>query len=329
MSTVSPRQTLERDSFPDTSRERLRFLINFAALAPSTHNTQPWLFRVEADYIDVFLDESRWLEVADADKRELHISVGCALENLVVAAEHYGFRPSVTHFPDATNTALVARVELPLEEPTPEHDATLFQALLTRHTNRRAYDSRPVSESVLEQLKACVTEAGLELITSQDVTLKHRVDKLLVEADARQFADPLWREELGRWIGAGAFGQAWLLAKLAQLAVTYLDIGKSTAERDSEALMSAPVLAALVSRENDRLSQVLSGRAFERVFLRAESLGLRLHPMNQVLQVPDLKREFSGVLPRADIFPQLCFRLGYAEAEAARSPRRPLEEVLV
>ena len=330
MPTLSPRQTLEHEPFPPAPRDRLMFLLNFATLAPSTHNTQPWLFRVEADYIDVFLDERRWLKIADADKRELHLSVGCALENLAIAAEHYGFRPRVTYFPDETNAALAARVELPpIEVPALEHAAPHFRALLTRHTNRGVYADKQVSEDVLEQLRACVTEDGLGLVTSQDVVLKHRIDKLMVEADARQSADPAWREELGHWMGAGAFGQAWLVAKLAQLAVTYLDSGKSTAKKDSEALMSAPVLAVLVSRTNDRLSQVLAGRAFERVFLTAEHLGLRLHPMNQVLQVPDLKKELSASLPRADSYPHLCFRLGYADAEASRSPRRPLREVLV
>ena len=84
-------------SLPD----RLRFLVRYAVLAPSSHNTQPWRFHIAADRIDLFLDESRWLKVADADQRELHISLGCALENLLVAAEHFGLGPQ-TEYPSGS-----------------------------------------------------------------------------------------------------------------------------------------------------------------------------------------------------------------------------------
>lgn len=70
--------------------DQLRILIGYAILAPSSHNMQSWKFRVEDDRIDLFLDFQVWLRVADNDQRELHISAACALENLLVAAEHFG-----------------------------------------------------------------------------------------------------------------------------------------------------------------------------------------------------------------------------------------------
>ena len=57
-------------------------LVYYARLAPSTHNTQPWKFVIGRREIDVFVDESRWLRVADPFRRELHISLGCAIESL-------------------------------------------------------------------------------------------------------------------------------------------------------------------------------------------------------------------------------------------------------
>ena len=94
--------------------ERLRFLVRYAILAPSSHNTEPWLFRVPDDRIDVRLDFSRWLKVADDDQRELHISVGCALENLLVAAEHFGLAHTAVLLPDALALAILATVLLGL-----------------------------------------------------------------------------------------------------------------------------------------------------------------------------------------------------------------------
>lgn len=76
--------------------DRLQFLSRYAILAPSSHNTQPWKFRVVDGQIEVFMDEERWLRVADDDQRELPLSIGCALENLLIAAEHFGLGHETT-----------------------------------------------------------------------------------------------------------------------------------------------------------------------------------------------------------------------------------------
>ncbi|RCV64972.1 hypothetical protein C5S53_06130 [Methanophagales archaeon] len=106
-------------------------------------------------------------------------------------------------------------------------------------------------------------------------------------------------------------------------------MGKGTAKKDSGVLMSAPLLAALSSPANDRRTQVKVGQALERVWLQATNLGIRLHPMNKILQLPEIKAEVTKLIPMGDVMPQLTFRLGYAEPETAYTPRRPLNEVLI
>ena len=83
---------IKEGDFPNnsSSEEKLTFLLNYAILAPSSHNSQPWKFNVTKDEILVFVDKSRRLQVADADQRELYVSLGCALENLIIAADHFG-----------------------------------------------------------------------------------------------------------------------------------------------------------------------------------------------------------------------------------------------
>jgi len=84
---------LSASQFPahGSARERLGFLLRYAILAPSTHNTQPWRFTTGSDRLLVYRDRSRWLQVADPSQRELHLSVGCALENLLIAARAFGY----------------------------------------------------------------------------------------------------------------------------------------------------------------------------------------------------------------------------------------------
>ncbi len=98
----------ERD-FPATSpiETQLGFLLRYAILAPSAKNSQPWCFAVRQNRIHLLADMRRRQLIQDPGERELYISLGCALENLLVAAEHFGFRHGVTYFPEPGTQELV------------------------------------------------------------------------------------------------------------------------------------------------------------------------------------------------------------------------------
>jgi hypothetical protein len=213
--------------------------------------------------------------------------------------------------------------------PSAFRDPALFDAITARHTNRRVYDGQPIPLDDLTRLQQCCVEPGIILDMTDHPAIKRRVDEMMIEADALQFANLAFREELAHWMAQGAFGASWLMARIAQLAVTYLNLGKSVSRKDSEVLLSAPVLAVISSHRDDRLAQVLAGQVFERVFLRATALGIRLQPMNQILQVPEIKAQVAALIPTPGLRPQMAFRLGYARAEQEHTPRRPLEEVLL
>ena len=328
---VTPRKINEKQ-FPwdKDSNEKLIFLLKYAILAPSSHNTQPWKFSVGEDEIRIFADQTRGLKVADPDQQELYISVGCALENLLIAAEHFNYGHQVTYFPKSDQEELVAIVKFkPQDQQVPLRDPALFNVIPTRHTNRKFYEERFIPQTDLQRLQNCCVEKGIWLHMTDDMEIKRKVDELIIRGDVIQFSDPAYREELGYWIGQGVFGTPWLLSKIGELAITYMNMGKGQAKKDSKVLMSAPILAALSSRMNDRKSQVKIGQVFERLCLMATLLKISVHPMNQILEIPELKTEVGKLIPMPDVFPQLTFRMGYAEPEKECTPRRPLEEVLI
>jgi len=307
--------------------DRLRFLLQYAVLAPSSHNTQPWKFRIDGNRIDILMDDERWLRVCDDDQRELHISVGCCLENLLVAADHFGLRYQVEYLPDSSEPLLAASVEF--MDGALERDRNLFQMITVRHTNHGEYDKGPIPEDVLEQLSGCCTEPNIHVQLTSDDSIKQKVDALVVQADAMEFADPAFREELGYWIGQGVFGTSWLMSKIGKLAVTHINMGSSTAKKDSAVLMSSPVLGLISSRDNSRETQIEVGQVYQRLSLIAASFGIWCQPMSQIVQVGETKQEVAKLQTDPHLFPQLPFRLGFAESEKHRTPRRSVEEVLV
>ena len=74
-----------------TKTEQLKFLLNYAILAPSSHNTQPWLFKIVGDKIvELYADRTRALALVDPVDRALTISCGAALSHLLIAIRHFG-----------------------------------------------------------------------------------------------------------------------------------------------------------------------------------------------------------------------------------------------
>ena len=246
-----------------------------------------------------------------------------------MASEHFGMGHEVKLLPDSTNPMHAARVTFQRNgEPSQERPAILFNMIPVRHTNHSEYDPRPIPSEVLNQLRSVCIEDGVVIYLTADEETKFKVDELVVKADAIEFSDPAFREELGFWIGQGVFGTSWLMSKLGKLAVTHINMGESQAKKDSSVLMSSAVLGLISSERDDRVSQIKVGQVYERLSLFAASLGIWCQPMSQIVQVEDTKQKLAKFQTLPNTVPQHPFRLGYAEPEQHHTPRRKLTDVL-
>ncbi|MBV1724335.1 MAG: hypothetical protein KUA43_12905 [Hoeflea sp.] len=68
----------------------LDYLVHHATLAANSHNTQPWLFSGTAEQVTIRPDLSRATPAVDPDNHHLYASLGCAAENLSLAASAAG-----------------------------------------------------------------------------------------------------------------------------------------------------------------------------------------------------------------------------------------------
>jgi hypothetical protein len=118
-------------------------------MAASSHNTQPWRFAIDADAILISPDFSRRCPVVDPDDHHLFTSLGCAAENLLVAAASGGYRGHLAFDPSAGGET----VRVALERASPEPSA-LFESIPRRQCTRTTYDGRPVAAGDLARLEA-------------------------------------------------------------------------------------------------------------------------------------------------------------------------------
>jgi hypothetical protein len=324
------------NDFPanDSREEKLAFLLNYAILAPSSHNSQPWKFNVTNDSILVFADKSRWLQVADADQRELYISLGCALENLIIAADQFGYNTSVVYFPGENDLVAELLLQSAADFVTPSRDSRLFSAILSRQTNRNPFEPQDISDADLETIKSLCSDPDVGVFITRDSAIKKGFQDLVVQANGIQYSDANFKSELGHWLGQGVMGPTGVQAKMAQLEVVFLDVGPEQTEKDALLINSTPYLGFISTANNDRVSSIKAGRILERFWLCATALGISLHPMNQALEVQQTKANLTRLLSAQSEIMQMqqvqqAFRLGYAKPVLEHSTRRPLEEVLI
>jgi nitroreductase len=234
----------------------------------------------------------------------------------------------VTRSPGAEDESIVAQVAI-LDRPVASpRGANLFNAIVKRHTHHGRYRKRAVGAGALRTLMACKMEHDLELLLTPDAAIKRAVDKLMLQGDALALANPRYRKELADCIGEGSFGGPWLLSLAQEFAVAHLGVRKVIARGDHKALISSPVFGLISGHSGSNEARIKAGQLLERLYLAATALGLVLQPISQLLEVDQVRLNFSKLF-RAGGVPLMPFRLGYADTPGHRTPRRPLEEVLL
>ncbi|HEX6434549.1 MAG TPA: hypothetical protein VFZ87_09910 [Gemmatimonadales bacterium] len=312
-------------------QEQLKFLLQYAILAPSSKNTQPWRFSVGENTIGLFADLARCQTVADASRRELYISLGCALENLLVAAEQFGFRHQVHYFPHPGTEELAATIAVsPGGTPSVYRTGITLDTITRRHTTHGLYSNHQVITEARGRLARCCGDLGVRIDLTDDPAIRSRLVELNLHADEMEFADPAYRKELGHWVGEGVFGTPPLLSRLGELVLSRVNIGGVIGKRNAAVLSSAPLVGLISAPADDRTSQVRTGQALERVWLHATAMGMALQPMSQTLEIPSLRSELTRLIPGRGWVSEQMFRIGYAPGTSGQhAPRRPVEDVML
>ena len=328
-------------------------LVRAAILAANAHDTQPWRFRIAAGHIELFADRTRSIGAVDPLGRELEISLGCAIENLLVAAGANGYEPRLTLRPDSSHPDLVARVALTEGPPTA---SPLFDAIPRRHTDRTAYDTaRPVERGVLDELAALADDATASVVWLDAEPERGRFGELTVQATEVLIADPDQSRDDFAW-----YRQDWAEIQRRKDGITIdtaglsdpfrivvrvlppadrapLQLGWVDGTRDRHVATAAAFGLITVEDGADLAQRIAAGRVFQRIHLAATARGLAIQPLNQVFEradreaSADLEPHFGAAL--AALTPKrqalMAFRIGNPTVTPNLSPRRIAEEVLL
>jgi nitroreductase len=326
--------------FPNTGTpvEQLCFLLHYAVLAPSVHNTQPWLFKVVDDAVELYADRTRALPVIDPDDRELTISCGAALFHLRIALRYFGYTGTVILYPDADDPDLLARIQLGKSREASAEEQALFKMICKRRTNRQTFEQRAVPESVLIALQEAAHAQGAWLYIVQAEEERTAIADLIAMADRMQWADKHFRREWIAWthpshsqrrdgIPGDALDLGGLLSSISLRIGRTFDAGQGRAATDHQLAAGSPVLAVLGTNVDTPYDWLTAGQALEHILLYARSQEVWASFLNQPIEIPDMRLMLHTMIERVGS-PQLLLRMGYGP-EVPATPRRSVSEVLL
>ncbi len=324
----------ETRRIPATAPET-RDLVRYATLAPNGHNTQPWLFRPDEHGITILPDFDRRTPVVDPDDHHVFVSLGCAAENLALAAGVAGGAGEITFDPSGDGAV---RFDFGTGNGG---ERALFDAIPHRQSTRADFDGSTVGAAELRLLVAAATMPGVDLVLTTERPQMDRLRDLIVAGNTAQIGDPGFVAELKHWLrfspnaairaGDGLFSGAsgnpalpeWMGPWLFDRVFTV----KAETTRYSGQIASSAGIAVFVGAAADPAHWVQVGRACQRFALQATALGLKCSFLNQPVEVPGLRADLAALVGLPGRRPDLVMRFGRGAA-LPYSARRPVEAVM-
>jgi nitroreductase len=328
--------------------------LEFAILAPSPHNVQPWRVRIRDDTrAELLIERARTLPNEDTQGSFLVLTMGMFLETLRIAAAHQQFAVDVEIVQgfDAYSTAGLrswagehiefARLILsPAPGVVPEYDLDLIRR---RRTSRLPFHPTPVAPETTATLTAIAERHGHRYAQTSDPKLIERILEMNIAAVFEDLNHAPYRNELRSWLrySAGqslrhrdgldarcmnqhpaelwtAFHAGWLL----RFPVTRPWI----ARRYRSQIGPVPTMGFLCGPFWAPRDAFFTGQLLMRFWLECTRLGYYFHPYGNLVTNRPWAARLEATTGLADVW--LAFKIGQSDTPPA-SCRRSLEEILI
>lgn len=320
--------------------EDFTFLVECAIKAPSGHNTQPWKFENIENGIIIHPDFKRALPVVDADNYELYVSLGCALENMLIAGKQKGYSYKVS-YPEQSGSSIL--IDLTKDETGNIAPDLLFNEISKRQVTKTKYNDKPLSDDVLKQVGSCFNFEGISMLIFESKKKFEKIIPLIIEANNLQFNNRDFLNELVHWIRfskneaekkkdgiwSATMGMPGLGRFFGSLVMKNFVKSKSEEKRLIDLLEHTSGLAIFISDTNNAEAWVKTGQAFQRFGLTTTHLGVSHAHLNMPCEEVTVRQKFAKALGVEGCHPLLLIRYGYADKKMPYSYRRNFKDVVL
>jgi glycerol-3-phosphate cytidylyltransferase-like family protein len=316
-------------------KREIKQILEYTAIAPSSHNTQPWFVSVKDDIIYLHVDSSRGLKHSDPENRELYISLGASLQNTLYAVSNLGFKYSSEYFP-GKNEKIVAAISV---NTTRKRNSfrPMLDAMRRRHSNRNNYEDKVIPKKVIDNWSSLIDDLNIELNIIGDIGKRAEIAEVVADATKEAMSNKEFRNELSQWLrhnftsahdGMPGYGMNMpaVISFFSPLVIKNFNVGASQSKLEKRWITSSPVVV-IISGNDSILDWVKAGQAYERIVLDATTRGIRSATMAAAIETGQNYKKLMRIL-NSKKRPLVMFRLGYCEKVPKPTPKRTVEEII-
>jgi len=290
-------------------------LVRAAILAASPHNSQPWLFKVSNTRVELYANTERKSGALDPYLREQHIGLGCALENMMVAAAAHGYTATATLLPGKLapipydpKRQLVAQVNL---APGQQQKSALYDAIPDRHTNRNPYYLTVLPSDFINGVRELAAgEQDVRVFLFIADTDRTRIVDMISNANNVLYADPQVNQGSDKWVRrqwndvqkfrdglivdqAGNAPLESAIMKFTPRPLLRFSFRHGLLRTMSyrEVLHATPLFGTIAVRDRyDQEQNLRAGRIWQRAHLLATTYHVAGRPVNEAVELVDYQR---------------------------------------
>ena len=327
-----------------TLQERAFFLLKYAILAPSTHNSQPWLFNVSDDGLCmIYADLSKYLPEGDKDRRDMFLSVGCAIENFRTATLYFNAFDAISFFNSKpeNNRQLIAELRIK-HSVAPSNDESIkrrFEAITKRVNARGMFENAPITPAVRVALDMIELEDGVSVYVADSDADKKTIAELTAEGLRFAHSSKSFRKELSLWVRdlgrSKPDGIPWYGLKVPFPVSLFIaeflrafNMSSVLAPLNEKSIISASRAVIFLSKNDSFEDWIKVGMSAERMMLEAWAHGLKTSVFVAAIEMPELRKQLREFL-KTDLLPQFHFVIGFMDEKFKFTSRHPVEAKLI
>ncbi len=303
-------------------------IINYGAMAPSSHNAQMWQVKILSDHeLIVMLDPNHTLPQVDPLNRESMISLGCFIENMVEAAPKYNLAANVRILAQNTADTEIAAVVFKPKTMDGNWDKAI-ENIENRHTLRIPYLKKELTKPDLNRLKGVSQNSVYFPLNSRE---GQYLKEAIIQATKQQVADDAKQNELAglmrfskkeaaankdgltpEMMGLSGIAKWFVTTFFNQNTVLSKSFRKQTVSTVKKQAENCAGFIIISSPDQSIESLVNSGRTLEKLLLKATELKIAVHPLSAPLEESPWQEEIAGAIGiKQEV--QMILRVGYVK----------------
>jgi nitroreductase len=314
-------------------------ILKCGVLAPSTHNVQPWLFKINRNSCFIIPNLKLHLKEADPDKRYLYLSIGCCLENIIIAAANFGFSTKINFFDEKENAPIVEVVFEKDKEKKNDIQKELFAVIPIRKTRRGIFTGRSIDDTFIESFSKLNNIEGVTVCLVNDPEKREKIAKLTAKGVSKAYSKRPFRIEMAnlinnclskRKIGMPTYSIniPWFISFFVSPVIKLFNISGVLAMLNYKTLSSAPLHYIVSVKKHTIINWINAGRISERFQLAVQAKGLASSIAISSTVDEKINSRLRDLLNINDL-PIFVFGVGYMSGTKKNTRKLDLGDVLV